>query len=912
MTRPRHNQRSVRQTLARGVAVGLIAGTLAAPQFGCGREFFRQWADQDVSEAVFEKSRDPRWRIDAFTIEPPGMSRYANPYDIDRPPAPPDDHATEALSPTPQWAHHKLLVPQEGTGYLDIMDKGPRYQAPPPYVKKETVVPPVMPIQETPPESDTPSPFNPPENSGTSPSEMSPNTLPVKPVDNPKAPATPPDSSPPQARKSPKDTGVILSAFQSPTLPATLPDPGQVPATAPGGVSGTPADRPQTPPDRIQSPNIDLDPNPSGVDVNKPPVFQSDQTAEDRAKSKAAAAIFLELLTPQLRDFNEALAAGFPAQSRPYVVNPAQAVQLALINNRAYQFQLETVYTSALTATLARFRFQPQFYAGMSPTTGTNGGGSPINPQNSFQYRTKETIGGQNSVVNMGTVAGVGKLFSFGGQLVAGYANQTIFNFLGNNPRQPTVTSFLPITFAQQFLKGGGRAVTLEPLTQVERTLIYDVRNLARLRQTFIPFVLTQNQALAGGGGPQDPNPGFLNVLFTIQNVENSRRTVASFEAVLLLYQQYALNSGASGISQIQVDQIAQNLQSQRTTLLSNEAQYKSTLDNFKVQLGLPPDTPLILDRSVTSSFRNVFTAIDRWFADPDHDPIQLNGIIEGLPELESIVIDGRELFTYDESNRLTQKFAVPEKQQEFLLACERIALENRLDLMNARAQLYDAWRQLAVTANGLKGVFNLNVTNTITTPTASSNPFGFLDQAKQFSIVMNTELPLVRVAERNAYRLATITYNRQQRTLMNAEDNIKLAVRTQVYQLINQAESYEVQKTNLLLTVRQRDLSLQQIIAPPASSAGGGNDAAQAQQTVNFIQSINGTLQIQTQLLQQWISFQTQRLSLYRDLGLLPYDEWEAFYEFFPADSSTSDGPGANGASGGQPSASRPANAAA
>src|SRR4051812_46462795 len=77
------------------------------PVTGCGREFFRQWADQDVTESVFEKSRDPRWRLDLFTIEPPALARFADPYDPDFPPAPPDDHATEAVSPVPQWPHFR-------------------------------------------------------------------------------------------------------------------------------------------------------------------------------------------------------------------------------------------------------------------------------------------------------------------------------------------------------------------------------------------------------------------------------------------------------------------------------------------------------------------------------------------------------------------------------------------------------------------------------------------------------------------------------------------------------------------------------------------------------------------------------------------------------------------------------------
>src|SRR4030081_950374 len=85
---------------ARVAALALVA---LASQAGCGREFFREWANQDASEAVFEKSRDPRWRLDMFSIEPPALSRFADPYDQDFPPAPPDDPATEALSPVPQW-----------------------------------------------------------------------------------------------------------------------------------------------------------------------------------------------------------------------------------------------------------------------------------------------------------------------------------------------------------------------------------------------------------------------------------------------------------------------------------------------------------------------------------------------------------------------------------------------------------------------------------------------------------------------------------------------------------------------------------------------------------------------------------------------------------------------------------------
>ena len=60
---------------------------------------------------------------------------------------------------------------------------------------------------------------------------------------------------------------------------------------------------------------------------------------------------------------------------------------------------------------------------------------------------------------------------------------------------------------------------------------------------------------------------------------------------------------------------------------------------------------------------------------------------------------------------------ASEDQLEDLLLAAERIAMEHRLDLMNERAQLYDAWRQIKVTANALQGVFNVTLTNQFITP---------------------------------------------------------------------------------------------------------------------------------------------------------------------------------------------------
>ena len=156
-----------------------------------------------------------------------------------------------------------------------------------------------------------------------------------------------------------------------------------------------------------------MDPDPSNPDLSAPVNPRPDLTTEEYRASEAEGSELSGLLQTQQVDVNEAEAAGLPRGSRPYVLTIEQAFKLALINSRVYQFRLEQMYLTSLALTLQRFAFEPQFIAGLSPQTQTSGGGLAVNPGNSFLYRTKET-GDPTSILNLGTVAGVGKLLSGG------------------------------------------------------------------------------------------------------------------------------------------------------------------------------------------------------------------------------------------------------------------------------------------------------------------------------------------------------------------------------------------------------------------------------------------------------------------------------------------------------------------
>ena len=891
MTAPRRRIRFIARRGRRLLGLSLALGV--ATQAGCGREFFRNWADQDVTEAVFEKTRDPRFRIDTFTVEPPALSRFADPYDADRPPAPPDDHATEALAPTPQWSHHKLISPQEGTGYLDMLrqwqaempPKNPRraletggpQESPRAGPEPAGALPPLPEPSPGPGAFPAEPPLPPPTNSGTTPPPLTPT-----PLGDPGTPATPPTPKPTEpaattppttARLTFQDPSVLLTALQAmDTKPAQAPAGGR-----PAGSDAAVPDLPRPPGSVPISPKIDVAP---GLSEDGQPPSMPVRPPNARQGEKATVG-FAAVLNPALPDFDETTAAGLPPGSDPYVINPTQALNLALINNRPYQNRIEQIYRVALATTAQRFTLQPQAYAGSQPSSPLNGGfaagntGSPT----SFLYRTKEAPGGQASSLSLGNVAGASKLLSFGGRFAAGFTNNVVFNFVGVHPGQPTlVQSTLPISFFQPFLRGGGRAVTLEPLTQAERNLVYEVRGFARFRQQFIPYILTSaGQPIDQPGPTNDPNIGYLFVIQQLQDIENDRATVVAFDRLLTIYKEL-VKGDSSGISQLQVDQINRSLKLVETTLLGDEAQYRTALASYRIQLGLPPDTPVILDRSLLAPFNRVFREVNDWSAREDRDPEELTDIVAKLPVLEDMIVDGRPVVGSSD----------PVLLEGMILAAQRVALENRLDLMNSRAQLYDTWRQIAVTANALRGVFNVNVANNIFTPSNTTNPFAFVDQAKQFTLTMNYELPLVRVVERNNFQLARLNYRQQQRVLQSTEDAIKLTVRNEIYQLIQLAKQFEIQKFSLILNLRQKDNTQQSIIAPPTAGdvggSGAGGAANQAVQTQNLIQAQQQILQTLTGLIQIWINYQTQRLALYRDLGVIPYDEWEAFYELFPA----------------------------
>ncbi len=262
------------------------------------------------------------------------------------------------------------------------------------------------------------------------------------------------------------------------------------------------------------------------------------------------------------------------------------AVGLALLHSRDYQGQLENLYLSALDVTFQRYRFDTQFY-------GTN--------STSFTLDGPERAGDSSSLLETNTDLQATRLFASGAELVVGMANSLVWQFSG--PDEYTAFTLLDFSLLQPLLRAGGRAVVLESLTDAERALLANVRQMERFQRAFYAEVLSGRSA---GAGPARNGPtlgslvsaaGGSGALFGLLETQIQIRN-QQYNVVGLRNSLNELESAheAGRIDRFQVDQARQALYNAQSRLLSLETGYEDSLDTYKIDLGLPPHLPVVVD----------------------------------------------------------------------------------------------------------------------------------------------------------------------------------------------------------------------------------------------------------------------------------------------------------------------------
>lgn len=248
------------------------------------------------------------------------------------------------------------------------------------------------------------------------------------------------------------------------------------------------------------------------------------------------------------------------------VIDKQLAVNLALLHNRDFQTQVEALHTSALGLSENRFEFDLNWLGGNDTTFSANGDGA-------------------DAIRNLGTSNNLGftREFAAGGQFVANLVNSFTWS-LGGSGATNFGTGNLLFSLTQPLLRGAFRHVRTEGLTQSERNLLYDVRSFARFRREFYFNVVSQ----------------YLLLLNQAEAVRIEEENLRSLKLNLDLHNLLA-DQGAA--SPIQVDQVFQELQAGRLTLINSQQGLQTSEDQFKFLLGLPARVNIVIEDNLLDSF---------------------------------------------------------------------------------------------------------------------------------------------------------------------------------------------------------------------------------------------------------------------------------------------------------------------
>ena len=189
-----------------------------------------------------------------------------------------------------------------------------------------------------------------------------------------------------------------------------------------------------------------------------------------------------------------------------------------------------------------------------------------------------------------------------------------------------------------------------------------------------------------------------------------------------------------------------------------------------------------------------------------------------------------------------------------------QIGLENRHDLMNARGAVMDSRRAVEVAANALKAKLDVRVNG--------SSGIDGTTSSRDVNLNLDFKTPIDQVVQRNDYNRALIDYQRARRTYMAAEDAVKQSIRGNWRQLIVSEQRLEIDRQG----VRNAALQYDNV----ATNAGQANN-------LSLISALDTLLTAQNALVSDWVIYETNRLNIFRDMGIMeinPEGVWvDKFY---------------------------------
>ena len=146
-------------------------------------------------------------------------------------------------------------------------------------------------------------------------------------------------------------------------------------------------------------------------------------------------------------------------------------------------------------------------------------------------------------------------------------------------------------------LLAAGRTKLFDPAALDEEAKRAGVPDFVRFRGEFVSSVF------------RDPAPGFLTALQHRQAIDSARDQLTLTENIRRLFEEL-IRGEASGVSQLQLDQVGLYLLQSRQNLDLELHNYRTAVDELKVLLGLPPSAPSCSMNAFCSHLSKRFAAL--------------------------------------------------------------------------------------------------------------------------------------------------------------------------------------------------------------------------------------------------------------------------------------------------------------
>jgi len=246
------------------------------------------------------------------------------------------------------------------------------------------------------------------------------------------------------------------------------------------------------------------------------------------------------------------------------VLTLAQAVAIATAYNREYQGRKEELYLKALDLTLARHQFARQWFGTVDASYNNNS---------------------EDESVGAGAGLGFQQLLADGARISIDIAMDWT-RFLTGDPRT-TLASILSAEASQPLLRGRGREIVQENLTQAERDVLYQIRSFNRYRKDFVVSIADN----------------YYRVLEQRANVTNAEN---SYNRLVESRKRLEIEVEAGSARPFDVDEAKQQVLSAENRWVQAQQNYERALDEFKLKLSLPPSVEIELDDNELKALEDI------------------------------------------------------------------------------------------------------------------------------------------------------------------------------------------------------------------------------------------------------------------------------------------------------------------